>query len=165
MTVKIRSATQKDVASYRQCIDAIAKERRYFFEYEASPLAEFRALIRETLRKKAPFLIAVDGERVVGFASVLLYGLPSLSHNARIGIGILPEYRDIGLGTKLTAGVLKMARGKFDFLFLEVFAKNKRARKLYMNLGFEVCGRIKKNVKGLVYGYDDVVLMQKQMRR
>ncbi len=78
---------------------------------------------------------------------------------------LLPEYREMGLGTKLAAAALKGSRSKFDVVFLEVFGKNKRARKLYEKMGFETCGRIKNYVQGLVYGSDDALLMQKQMRR
>lgn len=165
VVIKIRPITLKDAASYRRCYNAITKERRYFCEFKAPPLSEVKAQLRNNLRKKAPFLVAVDGERVVGFAAVSRFDVPTLNHNARFGIGLLPRYRDMGLGTKLMAGVLKISRGKFDFLYLEVFGKNKRARKLYERMGFELCGRIKKYVKGLAYGSDDALLMQRQMRR
>jgi ribosomal protein S18 acetylase RimI-like enzyme len=110
-------------------------------------------------------LVAVDGERVVGFAAVYRLGLPTLRHNGRFGMFILPGYRDKGLGTKLVAAILKICRSKFDILYLEVFGKNARARRLYRNTGFEPCGRIKNYVKGLVYGRDDALLMQKQLTR
>lgn len=165
MVVKIRPIVFKDAVSYRLCWDAIAKERRYLTEYEAPPLASVRKAFRKILRNKTPFLVAVDGERVVGFVVVYRWGLPSLSHLVDLGMGLLPEYREIGLGTKLTARVLKMCRGKFDSVHLTVFEKNKRARKLYKNMGFELCGRIKKAVKGLAYGTDDLLAMQKQIRR
>lgn len=164
MAVKVRPIVLKDAASYRRCWDVVAKERLYLTEQTAPPLSEVRALFRESQRKNTPFFVAMDGERVVGFASVFRFGLPSLSHNARLGIGLLPEYREMGLGTKLMAGLLKACRGKFDILYLEVFGKNKRAQKLYRKMGFEACGRIKNYVKGLTYGSDDALLMQKQMR-
>lgn len=165
MAVEIRPIILKDAASYRRCWDAVAKERLYLTEQKAPPLSEVGAQVRKNIRTKTPFLVAVDGERVVGFAAVYRFGLPSLSHNVRFGIGLLPEFRDMGLGTRLMAGLLKMCRGKFDFLYLEVFGKNQRARKLYEKMGFKTCGRIKKYVKGLAYGFDDALLMQKQMRR
>ena len=165
MAVKIRPLVLGDAASYRRCWDAVAKERRYITEQKAPPLSETRAQLRQNLRMKNPILVAVDGERVVGWAAVYRRGLPSLSHGGNFGISLLPAYREMGLGTKLTARVLKMSRGKFDSVFLEVFGKNKRARKLYEKMGFKPCGQIKNYVKGLVYGSDDALLMQKQMRR
>ena len=163
MAVKIRPIVLKDAASYRRCWDAVAKERRYVGEYEAPPLSEVRAQLRKNLRKKTPFLVAVDGERVVGFAAVYRPGLPSQSHAGDLGVGLLPAYRGMGLGTKLVAGVLKISRGKFDSVVLVVFRKNKHARKLYKKMGFKPCGGIKKAVK-LAYGFDDLLFMQKELR-
>lgn len=164
MAVKIRPIALKDVASYRRCWDVVAKERLYITEDKAPPLSEVRAQVRGDLRKKNPFLVAVDGARVVGWAAVYRFDMPSLSHNAKFGMSVLPEYRETGLGTKLMAKLLKMSRGKFHVLYLEVFWKNKRARRLYEKMGFERCGRIKGCVKGLAYGSDDALLMQKLMR-
>lgn len=165
MAVRIRPITLRDAASYRRCWDAVARERLYLTEQKAPPVSAVRAQVRTSLREKTPFLVAVDGERVVGFAAVYRFGPPSLSHNVRFGIGLLRAYREMGLGTKLVAGILKMCRGQFDFLYLEVFGKNKRAQKLYRKMGFEACGRIRNYVKGLVYGSDDGLLMQRPMRR
>ena len=164
MAVKIRPIVLKDAASYRRCWDAVAKERRYIVEYKAPPLSEVRANVRKTLRKKTPLLVAADGEHIVGFAAVYGFDLPSISHLGDFGTFLLPDYREMGLGTKLMAGVLKMSRGKFDVVRLAVFRKNKRARKLYIKMGFELCGGTKKSVK-LAYGFDDMLFMQKQMRR
>lgn len=164
MAVKIRPIVLEDAASFRQCYDAVAKERRYLFGYKAPPLSAVQARLRKNLREKTPSLVAVDGERVVGWAAVYRAGVPALSHSGDFAIGLLPEYRGMGLGAKLGAGVLKMARGKFDTLLLTVVRKNKRARKLCKKLGFESCGVEKKAVK-LAYGFDDVLIMQKQMRR
>lgn len=163
MAVKIRPAVLKDAASYRRCWDIVAKERRYIIEYEAPPLSEVRAILRHNLRKENPFVVAVDGERVVGWASVCRFERAAVSHVGDFGMGLLPEYRDKGLGTKLMARVLRMCRGKFDSVFLGVLWKNKRARKLYEKMGFEPRGRIKRYVK-LAYGFDDLLDMQKQLR-
>jgi ribosomal protein S18 acetylase RimI-like enzyme len=165
MAIKIRPIVLSDAASYRRCWDAVAKERLYITERKAPPLSEVLAQFRKCLRDKIPFLVAMDDERVVGFAAVYRRGLPSVSHGGNVGIALLPEYREMGLGTKLMAGLLKVSRGKFDSVFLEVFGKNKRAQKLYRKMGFKPCGRIKNYVKGLAYGFDDALLMQKQMPR
>jgi L-amino acid N-acyltransferase YncA len=164
MAVKIRPIALTDAASYRRCFDIVAKERRYLLQYEAPSLAALRANLRKNRREKNPFLVAVDGERVVGLAFVWRTSWPSLSHNGNFGIRLLPEYRGMGLGTKLTAAVLKMCRGKFDSVVLGVFGKNKPARKLFVNMGFELCGTAKKAVK-LAYGFDDLLTMQKRLRR
>jgi len=164
MAVKIRPIVLKDAAGYRQCWDAVAKERRYLYVYEAPPLSEVRTNLRKSLRRKTPFLVAEDGERVVGWAAVFSSGWPPYKNCGHLGMSIHPEHRGMGLGTKLAARVLKMSHGKFDSVFLTVFGKNKPARKLAKKMQFELCGGIRKGVK-LAYGLDDVLIMQKQMHR
>ena len=61
MAVKIRPVTLEDAASYRQCWDTVARERRHIWWYEAPPLPRLRANLRKSLRQKTPFLVAVDG--------------------------------------------------------------------------------------------------------
>jgi ribosomal protein S18 acetylase RimI-like enzyme len=164
MPAKIRAARLKDAAGYSRCFQAIANENRYGFELGAMPLAKGRAQMRNNLRKKVPFLVAVDGQRVVGWAAVYSSGMPSTVHCVDLGMGLLPEYREKGLGTKLLAGILRMCRGKFDSVFLTVIRKNQRARKLYRRMGFEPRGGIKNAVK-TAYGTDDLLFMQKQLGR
>ena len=140
MTVKIRPIALKDAASYRRCWDVVAKERLYITEDKAPSLPEVRAQVRRALSTRNPFFVAVDGVRVVGWAAVYRFDMPSLSHNGKFGMSVLPEYREMGLGTKLLARILKTSRGKFRVLYLEVFWKNKRARRLYEKMGFVRCG-------------------------
>lgn len=164
MAVKIRAGALADAASYRQCFNAVAGERRYFAVYKASPLPLIRANLRKRLRKKIPFLVAVDGERVVGWAATFRPDIPSLSHSGDLVVGVLPEYRGMGLGTKLAAGILKAARSTFDSVIFCFVATCKPARKLSKRLGFEVCGREKNRLK-LAHGFDDQLITQKRLRR
>ncbi|MGE4062090.1 MAG: N-acetyltransferase family protein, partial [Rhodospirillaceae bacterium] len=127
------------------------------------PHSEEKANLRDSVRDKTPFLVAVDGTRVDGMASVFGNGVPSLKHCGDIGMTLLPEYREMGLGTKLLEGLIKKSRGKYETLVLWVFKKNKRARNLYKKMGFEPRGAVKRGVK-LPSGFDDTLLMQMPLR-
>ncbi len=140
MAVKIRPITLKDAANFRLCLDTVAKERRHIYDYEAPPLPKIRQRLRKRLREKIPHIVAVDGMRVVGWAGVYRPGVPSIWHCGDLSIGLLPEYRGLGLGTKLATRVLKMARGKYEFVIAAVVRKNKPARKLFKKMGFQLCG-------------------------
>lgn len=164
MAVKIRPIVLEDAASYRQCWQIIAKEHLYLVETKVPPLAQIRANLRKNLRLKNPFLVAVDGTRVVGLAFVWRTHWPSLSHNGDLGIRILPEYRGMGLGTKLMTAILKKCRGKIDSVIATVIGKNRQAQKLFKKMGFEHRVRSKNFVK-MAYGFDDMVVMQKHVRR
>jgi RimJ/RimL family protein N-acetyltransferase len=81
-------------------------------------------------------LVAVDGERVVGFARVDLD-----RGRSYLGMALLPEYRRRGLGRKLLDGCVEWSRQagahKID---LEVWPHNVAARRLYEAAGFVVEG-------------------------
>ncbi|MGE4062091.1 MAG: N-acetyltransferase family protein [Rhodospirillaceae bacterium] len=163
MAIKIRPIVVKDAASYRRCYDAVLKERLHFAEEEAPPLSVLRKNLRMSVRKKSPFLVAVDGERVVGWAAVLSSNFASLKHVGILGAGVLAGYRGNGLGRKLTERVLKLCGRRFDSVVLYALGKNKRAQKLGKKLGFKRCAWVKNGAK-MPYGYDDRVAMQKMMR-
>jgi RimJ/RimL family protein N-acetyltransferase len=80
--------------------------------------------------------VAVDGERVVGFAHVYL----DRGHT-HLGMAVVAEYRGRGLGRQLLDGCIWWSRQvgahKID---LEVFPHNAAARRLYERAGFGVEG-------------------------
>jgi len=165
MAIKIRPRVLKDAASFRLCWDTVAKERRFFTENKAPPLSAVRAQLRKNAREKVCALVAVDGKRVVGTVAVYPWSSPLLSHNGGLGMSVLPEYRRMGLGTKLMAGVLKMCRGKFTSLTVNVLGKNRPGRKFLKKMGFEPRGALMKKAVKMPYGLDDLLIMQKHLRR
>jgi putative acetyltransferase len=81
-------------------------------------------------------LVAVDGERVVGFAHVDIE-----RGRSHLGMALLAGYRGRGLGRKLLNGCVDWSRRagahKVD---LEVWPHNAAARRLYEGAGFVVEG-------------------------
>ncbi len=65
------------------------------------------------------------------------------SHVGAIGIIILKEYRDMGIGTEMLKQLIAQARKRgLKILTLGVFETNKRAKHVYEKLGFRECGQI-----------------------
>jgi RimJ/RimL family protein N-acetyltransferase len=65
------------------------------------------------------------------------------SHVGDMGIIVLKEYRDIGIGTEMLTQLIAQARKRgLKILTLGVFETNKRAKHVYEKLGFRECGRI-----------------------
>lgn len=57
-------------------------------------------------------------------------------------IGVIPEFRGVGLGAKLLEALLQLGNRKgWSGIFLEVRAGNDPARKLYAAMGFRETGR------------------------
>jgi ribosomal protein S18 acetylase RimI-like enzyme len=126
-------------ASYRQCLDVVAREKRYLAQIEAVPLERIEAFVRESVASDAVQFMAVDGGRVVGWADIFPAWAHAVAHCGSLGMGLLPEYRGQGIGRRLLqACITKAGRKGITRIELEVRADNERAIGLYKALGFEV---------------------------
>ena len=65
-------------------------------------------------------------------------------HRASVAIGLLKEYWDLGIGTKMFEEMIRIAeeRGGVRQLELEFIEGNNRARALYEKMGFRITGVI-----------------------
>lgn len=66
-------------------------------------------------------------------------------HTAVIGMGILKEWRNIGLGTELLKTVIEWSKINpiLEMIWLQVYTENKLGLALYRNMGFVESGVIK----------------------
>jgi RimJ/RimL family protein N-acetyltransferase len=159
MSVEIRPGRVDDIAGAHACLDAVARERRYLALFEAPPLGRSRSWWEGLIEKGQPFLVAVDGERVIGWCDISPAQWPALRHGGTLGMGLLPEHRGRGIGRRLLVAALEAARRcGLERVGLDVFAGNTRARRLYENCGFLVEGVHQRYAK-LDEGYEDSVIM------
>ena len=83
----------------------------------------------------------LDG-RVVGVCSVHQRGTHLEDrHLGSLAIAVHPDDRGHGIGRGLLGHALEACRGRFLEVQLSVVAHNDRAIRLYLDAGFEVCGR------------------------
>ena len=81
--------------------------------------------------------MAVVGARVAGQADVRKLGSARVDHVAILGIGIHPEFQNLGLGRALMESIIDWARENSVIrLDLNVRCDNDRAIRLYESLGF-----------------------------
>ncbi|MCR5558829.1 MAG: ribosomal protein S18-alanine N-acetyltransferase [Schwartzia sp.] len=87
---------------------------------------------------KTHYLLAVDGEEIIGYAGTWILGDEAQITN----VAIAPEYRGKGVGKKLMAELIKASieRGAVR-MTLEVRPSNAAAIALYTSFGFKDCGR------------------------
>ena len=84
-------------------------------------------------------LIAQDGRHLIGWCRVFPTGTPE---EAEVGIGLLPLYRDQGLGTRIPQQALHWAyRQGLTRLTLTTRADNRRAIHVFERCGFSPTGR------------------------
>jgi RimJ/RimL family protein N-acetyltransferase len=143
MDVSIRPIRLEDVESFRECVDIVAREKIYIAVSEAPPLVPMRNYVPTRSRKEILWLVACDGERVVGWCDIRPSREHALRHCGSVALGLLLEYRGKGLGRRLLDQCVDVAanhRG-LSRIELEVRVDNERAARAYRAAGFRIEGR------------------------
>ena len=113
-----------------------------------SEIQWFSTLYTDVLNGKAKCLVAEEDGHVVGLCDVHSKRPDSeVAHLGILGIAILKEYRDKGIGRSLLEGMIRECRGSFEIITLEVFSINSKAYELYKKVGFKENGRLEKGLK------------------
>ena len=124
-------------ASFRQALDVVAREKRYLAMTEAPSLEQVQAFVRQNLERGVAQVVALDGERVVGWADIVPPAHPGLAHRGTLGMGVVPGFRARGLGRALLAACIERAwAAGLSRIELEVRADNLPAIGLYVAMGF-----------------------------
>ncbi len=137
--VTVRRSVPQDTESFRRCLDAVARERRWLAFLEAPPLEEVAAF----LRQNAPIqFVAVRGDEVVGWCDVTPNRFEGYRHSGVLGMGLLAGFRGGGLGRRLLRETIDAAgAGGISRIELAVLASNASAVALYERFGFVHEGR------------------------
>ncbi len=125
-------------ANFRECLDAVAREKRYLAQIEALPLEKIEGFVKESVAIDAVQFVALDGQRVVGWADIFPAWAHAVAHTGSLGMGVLPGYRGLGIGRRLLQACINKATGKgITRIELEARADNERAIRLYESMGFK----------------------------
>lgn len=145
MSTEIVYPSEKYFKSFHDALSTVAKERIYIEMIEAPPLEKVSSFQSSLISKNGPVYYAVNNDRVVGWCDVFPEENPRQNHRGGLGMGLLPEFRGQGLGSKLLSSVLDHAK-KFGLekVELNVYTSNTPAVALYKKFGFEQEGLIKK---------------------
>jgi RimJ/RimL family protein N-acetyltransferase len=111
-------------------------------EVRASFAARLDKDLDEPLWGRAWFLLAEDGERVVGHIELRGGRVHAELHRATLGMGMMRAYTGKGHGRRLCEVAIAWARDKAELAWIDlgVFAGNTPARKLYQRIGFVEIG-------------------------
>jgi ribosomal protein S18 acetylase RimI-like enzyme len=158
--IEIVPITQGHIEGFHRALDSVARERRYLAFLEAPPIEATRAFVLDNIKRGQPQFVAVsaDGE-VVGWCDVTPMSRPIQAHRGVFGVGLLPQFRGQGIGTKLIRSTLAAARAfGLHRVELTVREHNSGAIELYRKEGFAIEGVQRDAV--LVDGvYENVVCM------
>lgn len=157
--MRIRPFSFEDVPSFRQTLDAVARERKYLILVQAPPLDETGLFARKSLAGGTVHFVAEEAGEVVGWCDISPRHEPGFQHSGRLGMGVLAMYRGRGLGQQLLDAAIQQAFAQgLSKIDLEVFASNERAIALYRRNGFREEGRRRK-ARRLDDEWDDLILM------
>lgn len=132
-------------SSFHDALSTVAKERIYIEMIEAPPLEKVASFQKDLISKNGPVYYAVNDDKVVGWCDVFPEQNPRQSHRGGLGMGILPEFRGKGIGSKLLQKAIEhSATFGLEKIELNVYTSNVSAIGLYKKFGFEQEGLIRK---------------------
>lgn len=125
------------VARFHEGLDIVAREKRFLAQVQAPPLERIASFVRDNITNDVAQFVALEGDRLVGWADILPHWAPALAHRGSLGMGVLPEYRGRGIGERLLRACIAKAwtRG-ITRIELETRADNTAAISLYERVGF-----------------------------
>ena len=142
-TVTIQEATKKDAEPLLQTVSRYMADSEHLITgiEEFNPTVQDEKKWIETLNNtdNCVLLIAVHDRKIIGNIDLKGETRKKTKHNAVLGIGILNEWRNLGLGTILMECAIEWARQHrtLETLWLHVFASHTHAIRLYTKMGFE----------------------------
>jgi len=106
-------------------------------------------------------LIAELNGKLAGLLFFIANSKRKASHTGEFGLSVHPDFQRIGIGRHLVKALLTWAKenDQIEKVFLNVFATNQGAIKLYTDLGFKIEGRHIKAIKQSTGEYIDVLQM------
>ena len=138
MTTLIRQIQLEDAAGFRECLDAVARERRYLAQVEAPPLERVREFVAQSVEQNTAQYVAVVNGHIVGWCDVFPHWAHALKHVGTLGMGVHASHRGQGLGRALMLKTLEHALKNGVYrVTLEAREDNSRAIRLYEQVGFK----------------------------
>ena len=147
--VQIRQAEIKDAENLLNCVKTyiadsefipkLSQEVKLTIDQEKDWITSF------LLNKNSLLLIAEHENQIVGNIDLTGNQRKLMEHTALIGMGMLKEWRNTGLGTALLYNVIEWAKQNeiLEVIWLQVYTENTAGLKLYKKMGFLENGIIK----------------------
>ncbi len=169
-TVTIELCKTEDAKDLITTVKAYLADSKYTLtgpEDFDPPLEQEEQWIRSFLENEnSLLLIARQGGKILGNIDITGGKREIIKHTAAIGMGLLKEWRNTGLGTALLNKGIEWAMKNplLEILWLQVFADNAAAIAIYKKAGFEVDGIQKRFFKAKDNLYYDNIIMSLDVR-
>ncbi|NUC73542.1 GNAT family N-acetyltransferase [Haloterrigena sp. SYSU A558-1] len=138
--VTIRAARQEDLSGIVGAMRQVVEEMTYIeAETVADELDHENVLLRRNEYESRLFFVATVDNEVVGWAHLHLPNLEKLSHTAELTVGVLEEYRGLGVGSQLLDRALEWARSQgHEKVYQSVPSSNEAAIEFFEDRGWIV---------------------------
>lgn len=141
MTPQIRRFLPTDRAGLIQAIDAVCSEGRWMRTTHFEPTPAWTHALERPNCPDHLLLVVVDAGRVVGWCRIFPRENRQGAREATLGIGLLPAYRDRGIGSTLVRRSLRWARDSgYRRVLLTTHPDNARAIHVFGRCGFVPIG-------------------------
>ncbi len=158
--VVVRPARPRDARGFLAVYgETVAEERYLRAERVIHSVGQARRLLRRSVTADQAFLVAAEGERIVGWLQMVRQPHPVVRHVATFGMAVAPDRRGRGIGSALLAEALRWAREQgVAKVELSVYPENRAALGLYRRFGFVEEGRLRRHSRRS-FGDQDEILM------
>ena len=159
MNYEIAPIEEKHINGFWTAVDSVAREHKYLAFLEGPPIESTREFVLDHINNNWPQMVALHEGKVIGWCDISPLDRPIFAHIGSLGIGVIDEYRSMGVGRALMKAALKEAQKKgLTRIELTVREHNKRAINLYQELGFVIEG-IHKNAVYFNGHYENHIFM------
>ena len=144
----IRDAVGKDAAKLAEIYEYYVKNTAVTFDYDAPTAAEFERIIAVT-QEKYPFLVAQEGDRILGYACAGLFkNKAAYARAAETTIYLHPDARGKSIGAQLLSALEDALRRR---RFLNAYAciaytekeddtLTNASMRFHERMGYRLCG-------------------------
>jgi len=148
-TVVIRQAGLSDAENLLNCIKTYIPTSNYIPKLESEiklTVDQEKEWINSFLIYDNSLLLVAEYEgKIIGNIDLTGSRRKIMEHTAVIGMGMLQEWQNIGLGTALLSAIIEWAKNNpiLELIWLQVYTENESGLNLYKKMGFTENGIIK----------------------
>jgi ribosomal protein S18 acetylase RimI-like enzyme len=158
----VRRAIPDDAARVVAILESIVAERTCSAIDCPFTIEQERQYLQSLSTREGIFLAEAANAEVVGFQSLDQWTklFHSMHHVGQLGTFVRLDWRRCGIGRQLTICTLAFARSvQYEKLVIYVRSSNMAAQTFYSGLGFQPCGRLRRQVK-IEGTHDDESVME-----
>lgn len=163
--VTIRQAQKSDAEQLIKTVKHYVKESTFIPMLESEftlTIEQEEAWIQSFIDfENSLLLLAIHNNQIIGNIDVTGSRRKIMQHTAVIGMGMLPQWQNCGLGTALMSLVINWAKANslLEILWLQVYTANNLGLNLYKKVGFKEVGIISGFFKQDNTYYDNLTMV------